>query len=68
MFGRKKMYQVLRITTGSVEQHITTEYAPAVHTFQNMVNHAIIQGGPCDVVLQTTGSIVMSFHSAGAKK
>ena len=68
MFGRKKMYQVLRITTGNVEQHMTTEYALAVHTFQDMVNNAIIQGTPCDVVLQTTGSIVMSFHSAGVKK
>lgn len=68
MFGRKKMYQVLRITTGNVEQHMTSEYALAVHTFQNMMNNAIIHGAPCDVVLQTTGSIVMSFHSAGVKK
>lgn len=68
MFRRKKMYQVLKMTIGNVEQHMTTEYAMAVHTFRDMVNNAIIQDAPCDVVLKTTGSIVMSFHSAGARK
>lgn len=68
MFERKKMYQVLKIAIGNVEQHMGTEYAMLVRVFYEMVCNAILQGTPCDIVLQTSDSIVMSFHGTGAEK
>lgn len=68
MFRKRKMYRVLKITTGNVEQHMGAEYAMLIHTFYEMVCNAILQGTLCDIVFQTSDGIVMSFHGTGVEK
>lgn len=65
MFRKRKMYRVLKITAGNVEQHMGTEYEMLIRTYYEMVCNAILQGTLCDIVLQTSDGIAMSFHGTG---